>query len=608
MDPTVELSASRRSEILQRLQEERDQRKRSVMAGEEFRIDWESLRTSATSHRKPDGSLSQSHRKVSSLASSPCFSPRSPAPSVKSVSARSQPLSPAENRCSIPASRTSFRTREMDIERIRSTVERQWTFQPNSHKLRRSLSGQIAPLDLQTSELQERWERLSTPRTKAIADREKTKRLMEEEEVRKCPFRPTISRYEVGREGRVDERLFSEAVVRAKERQRLQAMNEELEAAEYTFQPRTHAPKGGSPPIHQRLRTIADQREAELAELRARISSAESDLKTYRPRINSESAVLAHVHYIKNGISGKDVVARMETETLRTEWRKILATKEAERKEVQKCTFAPRLSDRPVTSGEAIVARVKRMIAGEDEECTFHPEVDKKSKELAQRRGRDWRQWEERMSVRDVQKHAAAAHRVNQEFKAVHTFHPLMAAGSQKMREVPARYRLDRKPQSETQSPVPSFQPQLLNKGKFPVKSVYALGEDISGNILRNAVERQSRMEKYRKLREVEEAGLCSFFPATTHSTPRNSQSPPVRGLETFFRHVDRANKLKDEQKHRENAVFKTEPRGAFNYATTPRPFDFQHGLKTDASLSSLRTSLLRSDLHSRGLSSPNLH
>ena len=398
MEP-VQLSQERREQILQLLELEKRKRREKIGLGEDYRLDWEALKrenrgrevsTKASigeiSSLRQRRQVSASHPVSAKASRSPSLSPHSPSLSLSSF--KSFPVPPQLR--SLPVSRSSSRTRDMDIERIRREVEQHWTFHPNLH-LRSPSEGQFDPIDVVSLSWKDSLTRLSTPKTLTYTERNRLKLIKDNQELQQCTFRPVISPANT-RLGHIDDRLFDDAVIRAKERQRIKAEHEELKAAECTFKPKIHGFGGeekGKVPIYQRLTEVVRKREEEMRILTHKIAENEKNLKTYRPVINQKSEILAKKRH------KTDVIQRMDSEHHLSEWRKSLLIQSNEQEEMKKCPFSPSLSpvlyQKPSKIDE-IGRKIAELARKEREEaCAFYPLVDKKSEEMVRkRRSEDW--------------------------------------------------------------------------------------------------------------------------------------------------------------------------------------------------------------------------
>lgn len=525
MEP-VQLSEQRKATILRLLEEERESRKRAVKQGTEYQIDWDTLKqTKFTRDVSTKASFAEmSSRPVQRQSSDllfkslpvsvcPTISPRSPSMSLPST--MSSPLGLKSS----PVSRTSSRTREMDIERIRREVEQEWTFHPNSqHKLRRS-EGQLDPVDVISVDWQEKIDRLSTPRTQAYTERERLKAIQEEEAVQQCTFHPHIS-VSQSPTGTIDRRLFEDAILRAKERQRIQALHEESKAAECTFRPRIHSSStpSPSPPIYQRLTDIVRKREAELESLKLKIAEEEKELKSFRPVIGRKSELLAGKYY---GFDAKrTVVDRMESQSQLSEWRKSLLIQTRDRVEMRKCPFSPQLS--PVTSPLSHAHQINKKIAqlaanNDDLAYSFHPLVDSKSESIVKKKQKSedltLAKRLQRLARPDLAKHSKVSHQASEDFRASHPFEPKLVSNPQ-YRDIAPKYQIRARRNSEKMLSQATDKPQV-SELRLSLRSQYARKRDTGPTDW----ERQG---------SYSQQGLArggKHYPATAPSTPRSHPS-----------------------------------------------------------------------------------
>jgi len=525
MEP-ARLSDQRKATILRLLEEERESRKRAAKQGADYQINWETLQpakltsnvsTKASfaemSSRPPHRQASKYEFKSLSASVSPAASPRRSSLSLPSTVSSPLWLQSA------PASRASPRTREMDVERIRREVERNWTFRPNSHPCLRRSEGQLDPVDVISLDWQEKVDRLSTPRTQIYAERERLKAIQEEAAVQQCSFHPVISLSQP-RTGTIDHRLFEDAIARAKERQRSQALHEEYKAAECTFQPRIHSPTGRTPnpPIYQRLTEIVRRREAELESLKQKIAEEEKELKSYRPVIGRKSEALAEKYY--GGDGEREVVGRMESQHQLSEWRKTLLIQSRDREEMRKCPFSPRLSPvaSPVAHRHQIAQKIAQLAANNDDLAySFHPLVDSKSELMVNKKQKSedlsWAQRLQLLSRPDIAKHSKVSHQVHADFKASHPFEPKLVSNPQ-YRDTAPKYRIGARRNSEK---APCDKPQV-SELRLSLRSQYARKASA-------APAHSERLGNYGKPGFVRGEQARKGYSSTAPSTPRSHPS-----------------------------------------------------------------------------------
>lgn len=526
MEP-VRLTEERKAAILRLLDEERESRKLAVIQGQEYKINWATLNQEK---RRQNASMKASFEEIPSkpmrrhaseclwkcatASVSPATSPRSPSMSIPSTI--SSPMCLRQG--SVPASRASSRTREMDIERIRREVEKEWTFSPNSHRSPRRSEGQLDPVDVISLDWQDKIDTLSTPKTQIYLHRAHLKALQEAESLQQCTFHPHISSPKAS-EGYINDRLFQDAVIRAKERQRLQALHEESKAAECTFKPRVHSSnrENAHIPIYMRLTEVVRKREAQLETLKRKIAEEEKELRTYRPIIGRKSELLAQKYY---GTDGKcDVVNRMEGDYQLSEWRKTLQTQSRDREEMVKCPFSPQLSPvtLPLPHKQQISKKIAKLAAYSDDLAySFHPLVDSKSESMVNRKHKseDISENErlQRLARPDTYKHSQAAHSANVEFRARHPFEPKLVSNPQ-YRDSAPKYRATKRKNSEIGE---TAQPQSqLCQLRLSLRSQYARAKDST------ALAGKSREEGYSK--QFSEKRESYMHPSTAPSTPQHS-------------------------------------------------------------------------------------
>jgi hypothetical protein len=382
----------------------------------------------------------------------------------------------------------------------------------------------------------------------------------------------------------VDERLFQEASSLSKARRRLQSLHQESVAADCTFSPKIAHSKGSlSPPIHQRLNSIVQDRQEALESLRQHILENERNSATFHPAICPESERLARKQRDDRNTQGKDVVDGMTIEEEFTRQKRLITKRKIEELEMEKCTFSPEIKTGRSGSWASFLRRedeaVQRMALrlsdnqkDLDNECAFSPLIDPKSALIAGETVSNGFE-KSRFSLTkplknrdhsDPEQCSAAQHKNIQASRSLHSITPAVTSQSRLSKfpdkNLSGATEIPSKSQGLEEEKMCFFRPVLWNSRYSSARSEYGRQEDISRNIADHNKEKTRKMEEYRRMRDVEDMGKCSFFPHTTQNTPRQSLNPPVvKGLETFYLHSDRAAKLRADLESREGKVLSSQ-------------------------------------------------
>lgn len=274
----------------------------------------------------------------------------------------------------------------------------------------------------------DRIDRLSRPMTDKWTQRELEKLREEMAEASKYPFAPSIGDRSAelaakkarrgGNEEDIDDtegahqsgepievRLMKSSRQREASRRQAKLEKEYAELMHCTFKPNVSARGRHLPddykPIHQRLHKVLQEKSLRLASARMSREMEDPNL-TFAPKINSKSAKLARMKQIKEELSTIDRLASGMPTTARDEAAETRRRELESRRRKGKAAVAWSSSTKPAPaaspsaspgSGAAkshepkpkvTVMDVSKVVPREFIDCTFSPQINKKSKEILQ--------------------------------------------------------------------------------------------------------------------------------------------------------------------------------------------------------------------------------
>lgn len=423
-------------------------------------------------------------------------------------------------------------------------------------------------------------ERLHHEADKRATLRHKARELLEADMMCSYTFQPQINKHRVSASNHAPIHLRTEAIQQTKQQKMLEAQAAEDRKSECSFQPKISSQSerivqkkrdkiyrslsrgDGSclkflGPVEERL--YAD---AKLAEERrqAKLECA-SELSQSNPSVDSESRRICRSSVYFQGAQ-QDFITRQQTFELAKQRRMEMRTQHAE----ADCSFRPKISEtsRQMVStnldflGETVQERVQRLAVKDVQrreelrgalqqlhyqECTFKPEVNAVSQQLASRA-------EGAMCGSKVPVHDR-----------------LYKAGL-------AKARVGESSQLEDCSFRPQLDPATAKRFAHVKPHYSSNGARVMENI-REELERREEhvMERRRELEERERAE-CTFTPGTRKVYEEPDRPVVVNGLGRFFELKSLALRKQQEQQEREVKAFRPEvARARCSGVTIPEPF-----------------------------------
>mmetsp|Transcript_28557 Transcript_28557/g.50753 ORF Transcript_28557/g.50753 Transcript_28557/m.50753 type:complete len:779 (+) Transcript_28557:58-2394(+) len=199
---------------------------------------------------------------------------------------------------------------------------------------------------------EKRIQTLAKPKTDTILKREQLKREQEEKQAKECSFKPKTNAYKSKTstisEMPPNDRLYIDAEQRAQARDRRKREHDEQESAAYSFKPQVEAStsalaQNSRPPIYMRLKEVQKEKNEHMQQLRKEIEKNDPHL-TFHPKLNPKSARMAEQRKKFEDVEDTDVVERLLLNAQVNLERKHRKEEFWEREEVERYPFAPQLS------------------------------------------------------------------------------------------------------------------------------------------------------------------------------------------------------------------------------------------------------------------------
>ncbi|CAG9322429.1 unnamed protein product [Blepharisma stoltei] len=525
---------------------------------------------------------------------------------------------------------TKRKSIEQMIQEKEEKFREECTFRPKINKLPKGKG-----LDYHETEKNMSWEaklnNLARPKTDIIEMRERMKREKEEQESSICTFKPNITTTtrSVNRsvELTVEERLYQDAESKFQERERLKREKEDIEAANYPYQPQVQASvsklvgtKKLKPPLYQRLDEVQKERNDTLHRIKQESEENDPDL-TFKPRINAYSAQLASYRKVKNDEENMSITEKLSKDASDKLERKQRLAEAYSQEDVDRYTFSPQISiSHELASGAAnfpgsdqdFLERQKLMqerVKQKREELltkltqgqyTFKPQIDKTSHYItASNRERSQEKLTdkfERWSVKDSEKRANKEKELQNEQYSKYTFEPQINKLSKQLGRTASlnelayneesKKNLKGKAQAQAaeMEKVCSFTPKTASSKKFShIGSSYSQKEDIVKIIEEQNRIKQQKAENLKKIVEYEEMRPCTFKP--TPNIGRISIDTPVevKGMDRFMELKEIQKRIENEKKEREEKVFMKNPQRSIDAPyTVPQPFNLHPSNKRE--------------------------
>ena len=528
------------------------------------------------------------------------------------VSSSNRPKSASARTSSAPPRRS--KTKEDLVKEAEEKLRAECTFKP---KITPIPQGKAYGYGTKTS-VEDKFDRLSRPKTDTIQRRERLKRETEEKLLAECAFKPKINQSARSSAVDVSERLYREAENRIADREQLKRMIDEEQVSLYAFQPQVQGSTtvlvgkmAEKPPIYKRVNEVQRERQETLQRLRVASERNDPDL-TFKPAINVRSARLAEQKLITSGeahLSISEKLAKDAQEKL---------TRQLQRAEDQsdlvRYSFEPQLSissqdlprgsflERQRLNAEKQKARREeiRAKAGAAEQCTFKPVVDRTSSIIVESMPERSNETEadrlKRLYTGETAFKGKGKAKAEQAIYSEVTFEPQINPISKTLGRSASLSELaynaskaqEKKQQAEQRVAERerdcTFQPQLYRSDLFGhVESAYGQSKDVMRKIHEEEHTKKLKVEEMKKLQEFEELKSCTFQPETLE--PRldtEGAVSDVKGLDRFLQLKDLARRQEEERKAREEQVFKLNPRGHVAEVpyTIPQPFNLHPSTK----------------------------
>jgi hypothetical protein len=415
------------------------------------------------------------------------------------------------------------------------------------------------------------------------------------------------------------ERLHAEAALRQHQKEVRAKAAEQEEMERFPYHPMTNAGRSQSDalaetifddsadprPLYERAEDVRREHEEHLRRKRIESITADSEL-TFQPRISRASDAMVRKRRGTPGVPDEAVEDRLmrearDKEERRNERRRRLADEEA-----VVATFEPAtndlssklIADNPKLSvgflerqREFLKTKQRKIDtiakATESADCTFHPKSSTSKELLAYTRPElgleSTRQRYERLSKKDAEKAQKLKDAISEEYYSRFHFKPKINPISRELgrartvdehvhdeRRKKAVERLKEEAEREEQEQC-TFRPELHSDpdkvlrqaeirrgGNAPFR--LAVGADPDGvgdRVQEHMQRRQAKLDRERRAQEYRELQDCTFVPRMVAEPPRPPTGPVVvRGIAKHMENRDRAEKLREEAKRREEEAF----------------------------------------------------
>ncbi|CDW79342.1 UNKNOWN [Stylonychia lemnae] len=458
---------------------------------------------------------------------------------------------------------------------------------------------------------EERWKKLTEPKTTEIQKRELIKAKIEQEEtIKQCTFQPSItkSNKKSARKHRnkenddipLPERLMHEADIRKEKREKLKREVEQEQMKDCSFKPQLMAQSnsvvnvnkfGNQVPIHERVGHLQKEKNEKLQKLRMKSEQEQQDL-TFHPQVNTKSAKITTVKRMEEESRPKDVVERLYQDAA-NKINKQMQQHESYNEQLQKdYSFQPHISKTSNYLSEksdlfngnlkdfyerqqAFVQKQTekreefRQKYSEEAKCSFKPEINVTSDIIMESDPKRGAETEDeryyRLYKKDHKRQEIVKEMIEKEVYSQYTFKPqinkiskTLAKGSSIDDLAYNPKGLQKKELLQEQFATQevnycTFRPETTKNKKYDkVNSTYKLSdgeslEQFSMNLKQKLKEKQEKIAKVRKEREYEVQKDCTFKPTILEKEPSTSKDQVV-----VVRGLGRHLELKELQKKKE--------------------------------------------------------
>ena len=466
---------------------------------------------------------------------------------------------------------------------------------------------------------EERFNRLSRPKTLEI---HKKKRKKDLEELKKISVNNKIKRvYKVNPED-VSNRLYNIYQLMKIKRDKIKQNYEENQNKNYSFTPEINSyskilvGKHQKKPIYERNKEFQKQKKDNIIKMRKDIEKEQKE--RCKLLINEKSRKIASQNRYnhKKGYNEKyeDVYERLYKENINKDNTKTLGDKET-----KECTFAPKLN--PMSS--FLVNNNDNDFKNEDENCkenlkdflerqkmyeklkkekleknkinnkmkyTFKPEINSNSDLLTKcnpDRIREKRSDKYSRLYEDAQRIQIKKEKLENELNNKYDFIPKINEVSQYLIRNPGfeehKYAQENKVYSKMfkKEEEYDFKPQIYNNKKYKnIKSNYKNDHNMLKRIngeLQNKNEKIKMMQKIKENKDIEQ---CNFTPEINKEIPDFENNRPLymKGMARYLGQMEKARQAKRDKQQREKEVFLTgEGWNKNNGITVPKPFKLSY-------------------------------
>ncbi|CAJ1457462.1 unnamed protein product [Effrenium voratum] len=467
----------------------------------------------------------------------------------------------------------------------------------------------------------------------------------EMEELGECTFQPSINtRSEFyARRSRgcvaepLPERLFHEADKRANLRNKAKEIMEADSLCSYTFQPQINQSKsqGSRAPLHQRAEALQKRREERVRS--AQLAEERRADNYFQPKISSRSERLVQRkrdQLYRCASQGQvdclkqlgPVEERLYAEAQEKEQRRValqdfhaaeaqsLPSMDDTSRKICKLSvyfqgeqqdFLTRQQTFELAKQKRIEVRAQHM----EKECSFQPKITETSRQLVcnnvEMLGETPEERINRLAIRDAERRE----QTRQELELLHhkdcTFKPEINPTSQVL--AASRYEASSASASEEgpherlyRSGVSksrlmddacadqySFRPQLdpqSRKRYAHVKSRYSNRQDLMESIRQEQEKKAEYLLERRRELEEERIADCTFAPRVAEAFQDIQKPVVVSGLDRYFELKNLAQRKQQEQKEREQKIFRPESVAPRQRVTIPEPFELSGCRKCEES------------------------
>jgi hypothetical protein len=511
-------------------------------------------------------------------------------------------------------------------ERVKQELEQKFkqecTFTPKINRNYSSPKG---------TKSEERWTSLAQSRRNELMRREQEKIKRESEAVnQQCTFKPKTLKRSASADRRsttqsklaVIDRLFTDAHDKLSKREKTKRILEDQEIESCTFAPQVNSnrklDKGTYQKPQDKAGIIQREKQEKLRELKMKQLQENPDL-TFNPQISEESARIASKSRAPMNVFDRNQFSQME-KRLKHQAAKVIKQDEAE------CTFQPSLNPK----SQQILQQSKlynnmnnnfferqevkqlredqKVFQNKEKENVdlnklFKPHVNKTSQILAKYMRPDETEEEkvQRLAKEDLKKKTELQNEIQQQYYSQFTFKPSINPVSKEIgqatvgKELVENERNKRIKQQlaeelgEEWKKTYSFKPTLVATTYQAQQSKYKLIDPNNidatvDNVKRYNEEKEKRLSDAKKIQEYNEMQACTFQPNTARVRPKTPTNQPrgpviIRGLGKHLERRDRAKKLEEEKKEREEKVFRPRVKGQGTNLpyTIPVPFKNLH-------------------------------